>query len=186
MSNSFLFVCGSSHGFVAQWLECPIGNQKTQVRSQQGCSVFSSDPGVSSIFVGEEKKGVWFYEPSHPCWQQSLKFFYHLCCEASSIDIPSKYFQVPNIVLTNFELLASVCFSRKVHVDLLCPLLRSSLFDQLQYCKVTNFRPVPIFVHLTWNWFARTNFRTFDGFMIKSHWNSTASKQKEIFIQCKI
>ena len=31
------------------------------------------------------------------------------------------------------------------------------------YCKVTNFRPVPIFVPLTWNWFVRTNFRTFEG-----------------------
>ena len=26
------------------------------------------------------------------------------------------------------------------------------------YCKATQFRPVPIFVLLTWNWFVRTNF----------------------------
>ena len=29
-------------------------------------------------------------------------------------------------------------------------------------CKVTNFRPVPIFVLLTWNWFVWTNFCTFE------------------------
>ena len=52
-----------------------------------------------------------------------------------------------------------------------------------EYCKVTNFRPVPIFVLLTWNWFARSNFRTFESLTTKSHWNSRVSKQKEIFIQ---
>ena len=36
----------------------------------------------------------------------------------------------------------------------------------LMYCKVTNFRTVPIFVPLTWNWFARTNFRTFEGLKV--------------------
>ena len=30
------------------------------------------------------------------------------------------------------------------------------------YHKVINFRMVPIFVLLTWNWFVRTNFRTFE------------------------
>ena len=34
---------------------------------------------------------------------------------------------------------------------------------QLVDCKVTNFRPVPIFELLTSNWFIRTNFRTFEG-----------------------
>ena len=31
------------------------------------------------------------------------------------------------------------------------------------YCKVTHFRPVPMFILLTWKWFMRTNFRTFQG-----------------------
>ena len=49
------------------------------------------------------------------------------------------------------------------------------------YCKVTNFRPVPIFVLLSWNWFGfvRTNFRTFEGLKRKLHWNSRASKRKK-------
>ena len=47
-----------------------------------------------------------------------------------------------------------------------------------KYCKVTNFRPVPIFVLLTWNWFVRTNFRTFEGLKRKLHWNSMVSRQK--------
>ena len=46
------------------------------------------------------------------------------------------------------------------------------------YCKVTNFRPVPIFVLLTWNWFVRTNFRTFEGLKTKLHWNLMASRPK--------
>ena len=44
--------------------------------------------------------------------------------------------------------------------------------------KVTNFHTVPIFVLLTWNWFVRTNFRTFEGLKTKWHWNSIASRQK--------
>ena len=51
------------------------------------------------------------------------------------------------------------------------------------YCKVTNFRPVPIFVLLTWNWFVRTNFCTFEGLKTKLHWNSMASGEKQIFIR---
>ena len=51
-------------------------------------------------------------------------------------------------------------------------------FQLTTYCKVTNFRTVPIFVLLTWNWFARTNFRTFEGLKTKLHWNSMASRQK--------
>ena len=38
---------------------------------------------------------------------------------------------------------------------------RSPAGDQT-YCKVANFRLVPIFVLLPWNWFVRTNFRTFE------------------------
>ena len=41
------------------------------------------------------------------------------------------------------------------------------IFRTKIYCKVTNFRPVPIFVLLTCNWFVRTNFRTFDGLKTK-------------------
>ena len=37
------------------------------------------------------------------------------------------------------------------------------------YCKVINFRTVPIFVLLTWNWFVRTNFRTFERLKTKLH-----------------
>ena len=39
------------------------------------------------------------------------------------------------------------------------------------YCKVTKFRPVPIFVLLTWNWFVQTNFRTFEGLKTKPQKN---------------
>ena len=39
-----------------------------------------------------------------------------------------------------------------------------------RYCKVTNFRPEPIFVLLTWNWFVRTIFRTFEGLNTKWRW----------------
>ena len=41
------------------------------------------------------------------------------------------------------------------------------------YCKVTNFRPVPI----SRNWFVRTDFCTFEGLKTKLYWNSMASKQ---------
>ena len=54
------------------------------------------------------------------------------------------------------------------------------------YCKIRNFRPIPVFVLLTWNWFVRTNFRTFEGVKARLHSNSRASNQKEIFIQYKI
>ena len=53
--------------------------------------------------------------------------------------------------------------------------------EEREYCKVTNVRPVPIFVLLNWNWFVRTNFRTFEGQETKSHWNSRVSKQKRNF-----
>ena len=39
---------------------------------------------------------------------------------------------------------------------------------KLGFCKVTNFRPAPIFVLLTWNWFIWTNFRTFEE--LKTKW----------------
>ena len=53
----------------------------------------------------------------------------------------------------------------------------------VSYCKVINFRTVPVFVLLTWNWFVRTIFHTFEGLKTKLHWNSTASRQKQIFIR---
>ena len=39
-----------------------------------------------------------------------------------------------------------------------CLLVKCKLMLLLfvEYCRVTNFRPVPIFVLLTWNWFVRT------------------------------
>ena len=40
-------------------------------------------------------------------------------------------------------------------------------FHLLVYCQVTNFRPVPIFMLLTWNWFVRTNFCTFEDLKTK-------------------
>ena len=43
----------------------------------------------------------------------------------------------------------SSCTVLSVHRFGLC-------FMSCRYCKVTNFRPVPIFVLLTWNWFIRT------------------------------
>ena len=49
--------------------------------------------------------------------------------------------------------------------------------DSIQYCKVTNFRPVPIFVHLTLNWYeliffvlsraSKQNYVKFDGLETK-------------------
>ena len=45
--------------------------------------------------------------------------------------------------------------------------------------KVANFRTVPVFVLLTWNWFVRTYFRTFEGLKTKLHWNSMASRQNK-------
>ena len=57
----------------------------------------------------------------------------------------------------------------------------TNLFSSLIYWKVTctKFRPVPIFVLLTWNWFIRTNFRTFEGLKTKLRCNWKASKQKK-------
>ena len=49
------------------------------------------------------------------------------------------------------------------------------------YCKVTNFRPVPIFVLLTWNWFVRTNFRTFEVLKNKITLKFEGLKTKVIF-----
>ena len=54
------FARSSCHGFVAQWLERPTGNRKTQVRSPAGLRcVFSSDPAVSLHLSDRKKKGVW-------------------------------------------------------------------------------------------------------------------------------
>ena len=54
--------------------------------------------------------------------------------------------------------------------------------------KVTNFRPVLIFVLLTWNWFVRTNFRTFKG--LKTTWwrrnRGPQSKRKFSYVYVNI
>ena len=55
-----------------------------------------------------------------------------------------------------------------------------SLNATAQLLKVKNFRPVPIFVLSTWNWFVQTNFRTFMVLKNKSLWNSV-SQSKKIF-----
>ena len=51
------FARSSCRGFVAQWLERPIGNRKTRVRSPAGAALcFSSDPAVSSHLSDIKRK----------------------------------------------------------------------------------------------------------------------------------
>ena len=63
------------------------------------------------------------------------------------------------------------------------PEIKHVLINGILRCwKITNFRPVPILVLFTRNWFVRTNFRSFEGLKTKWHRNLRASKPKEIFI----
>ena len=97
-------------------------------------------------------------------WVRWNFFYQYRMRGINSSVVPQAFLSFKNTIFTPKSKQLTL-LSLKLIIKLFQPKILQNLwkFSIESYCKVTNFRPVPIFVLLIWNWFVRINFRTFQG-----------------------